>query len=174
MTNVRLLATLGIFLFAIILIDGAVSNKLTKHSTGSKKNEEVLGEQTETPVSPTSTENPTPTHPPTPTPTDIPRPTPTTEQHSQSNTQNFVYPGAIQTGNDGNMTRYESDDNPTTITDWYKNKIREMNMNAKTFVTTNTNGNILNKLAGSNGNSNISIEIEKHGSSKTIIRVRIS
>jgi len=50
-----------------------------------------------------------------------------------------------------------------------------MGMNAKSFVQTNTNGNILNKLVSANGETKVSIEISKNGSeAQTKISINIS
>ena len=56
---------------------------------------------------------------------------------------------------------YESQDDPDAITDWYKEKIKELGMSAKSLVTTKTNGNVLNKLVGANGKREIRVEITK-------------
>lgn len=174
MTNARLLTVLALFLFAIIFIDTAVTKKLTKNTTETKEKKEVLGEQNKTLLSPTPQEsNDSASNIPSPTNTPTATPIPPTPTHITTN-QNFIYPGMVKISDDGGMQNFESSDDPTVITNWYKEKIRESGMNAKTFVTTNTNGNILNKLAGSNGTTNMSVEIEKRGSSKTIVRVRIS
>jgi len=58
---------------------------------------------------------------------------------------------------------------------WHKEKITSMGMNAKSFVQTNTNGNILNKLVSANGETKVSIEISKNGSeAQTKISINIS
>ncbi len=67
---------------------------------------------------------------------------------------------------------YESTDDPNTITDWYKNLIKEKNMNTTSFVTTNTNDNIKNVLAASNGDEKLHIEVTKNsGKDKTVIKL---
>jgi hypothetical protein len=89
-------------------------------------------------------------------PTSIPTPT-IQSQNKSSNFNDFIYPGATNKWN-GN---YESGDDPDTITNWYKEKIISTGMNVKTFVTTKTNGNVLNKLAGANSSLSVLVEIEK-------------
>lgn len=99
-------------------------------------------------------------------------PTPTFFQNNNSNFQNtdasgFIYPGSTAGNKNGNRLILESSDNPKTITEWYKNKIEALGMKATSFVQTNTNNNVLNKLVASNGEQEISIEIKKESSSLT-------
>lgn len=66
----------------------------------------------------------------------------------------------------------ESDDDPGIITNWYKDKIKQQNLNIKTFITTTTNGNVLNKLTGASSNYQINVEISKSaGEQKTHIKI---
>ncbi len=87
---------------------------------------------------------------------------------NNSQAESVIYPNSVSTG--GNV--YESTDDPNTITSWYKNIIEEKNMNTTSFVTTNTNDNIKNVLAASNGDQKLHVEIVKNaGSNKTVIKV---
>lgn len=94
--------------------------------------------------------------------------------HTPSPTQkstdaSFIYPNSNSLGGD----LYESTDSPNTITAWYKEKINKENMNATSFVTTNTNDNIKNVLAFANEHKNMQVEITKNASdSKTKIVIR--
>lgn len=124
----------------------------------------------------TTTEIPVETETPTPTEKvqEIPIPTSTQsstppQQLNQADSTDLIYPGS----NDKGGSNYESDDDPDKITDWYKEKIKSMGMNVKTFVATKTNGNVLNKLAGANSKTNISIEIEKE-ETESITKIKIS
>ncbi len=138
---------------------------------GPKKN---MTEKNKT--TPTSSLSPSPTT--NPTPTSIPNvksssniiitlePTKTTSS-SAIDSQTFIYPGAKVISTSGKVT-LESTDSPNTITDWYKNKIKEQGMNTTSFVTTSTNGKILNKLAGANTNKNVEIEITKESNESTV------
>lgn len=87
--------------------------------------------------------------------------TPTTQ--TNTNTSDWRYPEAQDNGN----SSFTSSQNPTTITNWYKDKIKSLGMNTTSFVTTNTNDNVLNKLAGANGSENVTIEIKKDSSEST-------
>lgn len=90
---------------------------------------------------------------------------------SQSNSD-FFYPNATTLSSQGEEVVLESSSDPGEITDWYTQKIKEKNMNANTFVRTNSNGNVLNKLAASNGNEKIAVEITRNsGEQKTKIKI---
>lgn len=76
-----------------------------------------------------------------------------------SNSSELVYPGATDSNSDG--ATFESFDDVSLITDWYKDKIQSLNMSTTSFIQTNTNGNILNRMIGSDGKKEIEIEISK-------------
>lgn len=126
---------------------------------------------------PTSNQNatPTPLIEPTNQLTSTPpqnNPTPTTKPEGNNN-NGFIYPGATLKSNSSGNLILESNDSPDTITDWYKNEIKNQGVNVTSFVTTKTNGNVLNKLAGANGEKEINVEIErKEGTSTTLIQVK--
>lgn len=86
----------------------------------------------------------------------------------------FVYPGGSVSGKSNNNFTMESTDSAESITNWYKAKIEEFDMNATSVVTTNTNGNVLNKIAASNGNLSVEIEISSsNGDNSTKIKGKI-
>lgn len=92
----------------------------------------------------------------------------------QSSTE-LKYPNSTDISTDGNSKTYESQDNPDSITNWYKDQITAKNLNVKNFVTTKNNDNVLNKLEGTNGSYDIKVEISKgSGDSKTKIVVSIT
>lgn len=121
-------------------------------------------------ISPT----PSPTLTPTPTKafsnsTNTPTPTPTfTQSQNRTQSSDLEYPGSKKIKVEGNKTFLESNDDPQKITDWYKDKIKSMGFNAKSFVTTSANDNILNKLVGSDGKREIRIEIKKSPNESTV------
>lgn len=91
-----------------------------------------------------------------------------------NNDSGFIYPNSKQISV-GKEIVLESNDDPKVITEWYKEKIRQEKMNAKSFVQTNTNGKVLNKLVGSNGQREISVEITKENDkSEVTIKLKIS
>ena len=80
----------------------------------------------------------------------------------------FQYPRSIIISLNSNFATFESSDDPKKITDWYKNKIKDMGMNTTSFVQTSTNGNVLNKLVGADGNQKVRVEINKHNNSAIV------
>lgn len=101
-----------------------------------------------------------------------PSPTQIKKQMEKKDFSDLKYPNSESTGSSIDTFFYESMDDPDTITNWYKEKIRSFGMNTKAFVQTKTNGNVLNKLAAANGNREINIEITKKADeSKVKIKV---
>ena len=155
MRNLRLLVILIIVLIAVSFVQReGLSNKQVQ-----KKN--IM-----TPA-PIPTQTPIPSQTSTlilPTSTPVPSP--------QKDMSSFVYPGSTILNQSGGEMTLQSTDDPQTITKWYKEKITSLNMNAKSFVQTNTNGNILNKLVAAKSGFKISVEIsKKNNEGKTEISV---
>ncbi|MDE2026545.1 MAG: hypothetical protein KGJ07_08730 [Patescibacteria group bacterium] len=72
----------------------------------------------------------------------------------------FLYPGATETDNpDGSKTLTSTDD-PNQITKWYKDQISASDMHATSISQTNSNNNILNVLAGSSNQQELTVTIE--------------
>ena len=138
--------------------------------------------------SPTKSQDPSSTLTPTPSlkqnintsednqPTTMPpTSTPTTKPYQQSQTIfDFRYPNSTIISQNGNETVYESSDDPKKITDWYKDKIKSIGMKTTSFVQTSTNGNVLNKLVGANGNKEVRVEISKQNNNPTVKIVVVS
>lgn len=122
----------------------------------------------ETTISPTNQPSLTPASTVTPTVISSSVPSP-----AKFNINSFIYPGSIKTSGGENSLALQSNDDPQTITSWYKEKITNMSMNAKSFVQTNTSGNILNKLAGAKPGFKVSIEISKKNDEGTV-RISVS
>lgn len=80
----------------------------------------------------------------------------------------FKYPNSEQLSNNNNLV-LNSTDNPQVITDWYKNEITAKGFTTTSFVQTNTNGEILNKLVGSNGNKEVRVEISKEANNPAVV-----
>ncbi len=121
-------------------------------------------------ISPTHTASltPSPSSQPTETSTKQNIKIEITNKPSNSSSQHIVYPDSVSTSENS----YESMDSPQLITEWYKNIIKEKNMNTTSVVTTNTNDTIKNVLAADNGTEKLYIEITKNsGDSKTIIKI---
>lgn len=87
---------------------------------------------------------------PSPTPATSREPKPTREE-----SYSFQYPGS------------KSDD-VDKITNWYKEKIKQEGYNATSFVTTKTNGKVLNKLAGAKAGSKVEVVISQSDTSSPV------
>lgn len=124
-----------------------------------------------TPASPT----PSPSSLPSPTPTSSPIPTPSATviiKQEVGDLSNFKYPNSSQVGSLENGIKLESSDDPKVITDWYEEKIRSLGFKSKSFVKTNTNGQVLNKLVAASAEKEVRVEIAKSaGSTKVLITV---
>lgn len=138
---------IAILIIAVILVGGGifVRNKIVVESP--REQEVVLGESA-------PTDTPVPTIPSSPTPPDT--------QSSSTNQTDFIYPGAtIGSQSDSSMTLTSTDD-AQAITDWYKNKIKELGMSTRSFVQTRTNDNVHNVLAAAKNNDEIKVTITKN------------
>jgi len=165
MRNLQLLVILVLIIFTISLIQkGGLGNKQAQ-----KKN---ITNSTPTPAS--NAADAALTLSPNQAPASIP-PTSTPVPSSQRDISSFVYPGSITLNQSEKEITLQSFDDPSNITNWYKEKITSLGMNAKSFVQTNTNGNVLNKLTGANLMFKVSVTISKKNSqSSTEITVNIN
>lgn len=100
-------------------------------------------------------------------------PSPTKTSNQPQDILSLQYPNSTITGKGESSLFLESRDDHTAITSWYKDKIKSMNMNVKTFVTTNTNGNVLNKLVGANNLTEVNVEITKQ-SDQSVVKMNIT
>lgn len=163
MKTSRLLIILVVLLILTITFDKSFKKNSTQIPKGEKN------------ISPTIT--PAPSFTPTPT-VFLPTQTPTRSQSSgqvlqdENNNSGLIYPNSTVIFETGNAIVLQSQDNPQTITDWYKQKIESLNLNAQSFVSTNTNGNILNKLVGTNREKEIRVEISKKAN-EAIVEIRV-
>lgn len=82
----------------------------------------------------------------------------------------WVYPNSRETG----AGKWRSGDSPQVITDWYKSQITAAGLNTKSFVQTNTNGNVLNKLTAASLEMKVTVEISKSSSdAQTAISIEL-
>lgn len=109
---------------------------------------------------PTITQVPT-LSPITPTLTPIPQPTAQPTPLSPAKTQSWFYPGAQIQSQSGSTSIYQTTDDPNQVADWYKSQINSQHLNTKSFITTNSNGNVVNSLVGAAGNSQVTVKINK-------------
>jgi len=90
--------------------------------------------------------------------------------------QNFSdlkYPSSRQLESSDTSFVFESNDDPDLITNWYKEKIKSLGMNSKSFVQTKTNGNVLNKLVGARGDKEIRVGIVKKND-ESVTKITVS
>lgn len=80
----------------------------------------------------------------------------------------YIYPESKVLSDSPSKIEMTSTDNSTKITDWYKNKIRELNFNAKSFSQVNTNGVVFNKLSAAKPEEIIEITIKKDQSGSDV------
>lgn len=130
---------------------------------------------------PIASDSPSPSTIPTSNPTLKPTPTATILRQSNTPTPNpttnnsnsdWRYPNSTVISGSGNNITLTSSSDPSAITNWYKQKIQSLGMNTKSFVTTNSNNNVLNKLAAAGNNGSINVEIKRNsGDSLTTIIV---
>src|SRR3972149_11523307 len=103
----------------------------------------------------------------------IPTPTVSDSQTSDSRATNaYIYPNSTVLSTTANSIELSSTSDPGDITNWYKKLFEEKHFKARSFAQTNTNGHVLNKLAGAGGSLDLEVEIEKKPNEKiTVIKV---
>lgn len=155
-------------LVAVVIGAGIVINTSADKNLNSSISANVENIKTITNTSsptPISSSEPSPTNTTTPTmnptKTITPKLSPT---HSINLTDEWVYPGAH--GQSGNT--YTSSDSPEDITEWYKQKIKSMNLNINTFVSTNSNDQVKNRLSASGNGKTIDVQINRPARSATV------
>ena|SRR5258708_2367952 len=95
-------------------------------------------------------------------------------QSQSSNIDSFLYSNSQVKSQTTSSAQLESNDSPDSITNWYKNKLNSLGFNATSFVTTNSNNNVLNKLVVARNNQQVRVEIKKNASdSKTTISIEM-
>lgn len=140
-----------------VTVEQSVTNNSQQNSNNG--NESVAGASTDSgEVNPTPTSSPTPTEKPFP---ELVTVTPSKPADENTSVAFFLYSNATVLSQTTTSLQLTSSDNTKTITDWYKNKIKEFGLSVTSFVTTNTNDNVLNKLAGAGNGKKVSVEIKK-------------
>ncbi len=94
----------------------------------------------------------------TPSPTE--KPTQETQEQNQ-NTSSFKYPNSKTSFSGENEDHYQTTDDPEAVTEWYKSKIKNDDLNVRSFVQTTVNNETENVLVGANSEQEIRIEIIK-------------
>lgn len=170
-----------IIIGACLVLAGVVDLQLMSQ----KKSPAVAGLSTTNSPSPATTVFPTaepsliqiPTSTPTPTITSHPvaTTTPTNSPTSDFSLEMFRYPNAKTITSSNNQLQLQSSDSPQAITNWYKDKLNSLGYSTTSFVTTNTNDNVENKLAAAGRGKNVQVEIKKSaGDSLVTIKVEVT
>ena len=97
-----------------------------------------------------------------PTPTNSVTQLPTSPNNSL---EQFSYPHATITQSSDTKASMTSSDDPTTITNWYKNVLTTMHMSTTAVSMSSTNNSVSNQLAGDNGSLQVRITITKNANS---------
>jgi hypothetical protein len=111
-----------------------------------------------------------PSEEPTPTPTAVAlvTPQPKSQPPQNQNIAEYIYPGSkIAASSSQNLTLTSGDD-PGKITSWYKAKIQSKNLNVNSFVSTQANDKILNKLVGGSAQISINVEVSRDSASALV------
>lgn len=87
---------------------------------------------------------------------------------SSDNHSTWIYPNASIISQANNHLELTTNDSANQVTDWYKNKIKQLGWNTTSFVMTNTNDQVLNKLVGAQNNQQVNVEITKVAGSSTV------
>lgn len=155
-------------LIAIAILGIVEMSLVTDHKPSTTPSPTPKDEVQETPTI-TIVNSPTIPLTKSPTPT---TPSPTTENSQQTNTS-VIYPSAKVTLNSSSEINLETSDSAESVTNWYKNYINTNGMNTTSFVTTNTNANVLNRLVGSGNGKKIDVEISRN-SSDSVTKIKIN
>ncbi len=129
------------------------------------ESQEVQGASFESKEEMGNTSTPIPTSTPT---LPVSTTTPLTPKPQETNINEYTYPGSVIISANGPTMKLTSSDDPDMITQWYKEKIKNAGMNVSNFVTTKTNGNVLNKLSAADGMVEIRVEIIKQASESKV------
>lgn len=159
---------LVLILLTLIIISAAYLNQ-----TASFK-KEVASSSISPSFSPTPTVTPFTTLSPSPTVTPNLEPANSASGNSNiqgisgSGTINLQYPNSSLIKDEQRELTFISFDDPQVVTNWYKDQIKKKGMNVTSFVQTQTNGEVLNKLIGSNGQQKVEVEITKENNQKEV------
>jgi hypothetical protein len=81
----------------------------------------------------------------------------------------YTYPLAQVTSSASAKLEMQTSENPVKVTDWYKNKIDQLKFNAKSFVSSGTNGDIFNKLSAAKPGEKIEVTIKKDQNGSNVL-----
>lgn len=114
--------------------------------------------------------------PASPSPTSSPSPVKIVfPQDKNLNMETLIYPGSSFTDQKQNQLSLETSDPADKVTNWYQDHLSNLNLNVKSIIRNNLNGNIYNQIDGSNPDLTISITVvHPNSDSKTKININLS
>ncbi len=137
----------------------------------------IINHRTGTPPTPTDLPQATATATPSNPPVFAPIPTPTQKPSFQDEDNNtgientlniWYYPGSIIAENRSGFLLMTTGDNASQVTNWYKEKVSDMDLLATSVITTTANEKTLNVISASGAGSNIKIEVASEGEGSQI------
>jgi hypothetical protein len=135
---------------------------------------EQLGAQTDKVATPSAsvTEQPSgaPTAKPTTkvVPTNSPQPTQASESQPSSSLNDFKYPGSSVTSQSDSSMTLTSNDDATTITNWYSTKLKSAGFNSLSTASSKADDKFRGQVVGGKSGEQISVTIEKDTSSQAV------
>jgi hypothetical protein len=112
--------------------------------------------------------SPSPAITPTASPTSFPTLSPRNNISNQRDISDYIYPNSRVNSRTHDSLDLTSTDNPDTIANWYKDRIKSKNMNVNTFVMTKSNDKVVDKLVGQSQSASVNIEINKEAGDSTV------
>lgn len=168
-----------IFVGSIVLVRSTATEDLMSFGQDDEQNSIV---STETPsnaptdsinqITPTISLTPSPSLRPTTIPTSTYTPSqPTSTPSSNQDSGIPQYPGSQLISSSGSTKKYQTNDDASTVGDWYKQQIVSQGFNVKSFITTRANEHSEIVLSAASSNNQIKITIVQDGDSVTTISV---
>lgn len=159
---------IGILISGIIAVFLTTNDKPTKDLTNKAGGTISSAKKIQPSPSPSAT-------PATPTPDQYLKKDEEEENPVQNkNTSQYIYPNSNISSQSDSFIQMTSGDDPKQITNWYKSLFTVLGFKTKSVVTTSTNGEIQNKLAGASQELSLEIEITKKAPNNQVtIKVQI-
>ena len=157
-----------IVLFSILIVVGSF---IDKSKPWEVKNSQIKYPSTQPPL---TSSIPSPTQIitqllDTPLPTSVQATPIKSEPTHTTSSDQLTYPNSQKITNN----TYTTPDNPQTVTKWYQEKFKDLNLNVTSIVETSSNDNVFNKLSGTNGNISITVEIKK-GANDAVTKIELT
>lgn len=109
---------------------------------------------------------------PTPTPTPVKILFP---QDQNLHMESLVYPGSSSTNPESNRLLLTTADNADVVTAWYQDQLSSVNLNVKSVIRNNINGNIYNQIDAQNSDMTINISITQSNTDiETTININLN